>query len=262
MEMTRTPFIELGKSAFGGKTVRYGIRTGGFYLWPNLDDKSNERGVLNRSVLGINLNVTIEYRSAQPLGTPLSPRRRRREQRSSGEDSVESAQSDDINHEHGFVFAQIGALYYCADDDYDSDEGGPDRTDPDSDAFGTGPWWAATGFGAVVEVKHDGTPDAVWVVYNFYKAHEDSALIKGEHVPTLDDNDALLPHIGRLYKRCNEQFTVAKIADSLEDFKQPREEFRFEIAARDERQIVHAKLDGVHRHIQRQYINRSHRHAG
>lgn len=111
MEMTNTPLIELGTSACGGKTFGYGIRTGGYFLWPNLEDNPTDPSLLDRSMLGINLNVTVEYRSPQLLKTPLTPRRRRREQRSSGEDSVESADSTDPNHEHGFTFAQIGALY-------------------------------------------------------------------------------------------------------------------------------------------------------
>ncbi|EQL03093.1 hypothetical protein OCS_01193 [Ophiocordyceps sinensis CO18] len=261
MEMTRTPLIELGTSDYGGRTLSYGIRTGGHYLWPNVDNNPNEPGLLDRHVLGINLNVTVEYRRPQLLRAPLSARHRRREQPSSGEDSVESAESDDVHHEHGFAFAQIGALYFSGDD-FDDDSDSPiDWSDPDCEMMPGATAWVATGFGAVVEVKPDGRTGAVWVVYNFYEAHEENAHQKGEHIPVLDDDDALLPNIGRLYTNCTQQFTVAKIANSLEDLRRPRSGFTFDVAARDERQIVRAKLGGTPRLVQRQYIKRPPRPA-
>ncbi|EQL01986.1 hypothetical protein G6O67_001201 [Ophiocordyceps sinensis] len=256
------------------------------YLWPNLDDKPNEPGLLPRSILGINLNVPVEYRSAPPLDAPLSPRSRRRcEQRSSGEDSVESAESDDIHHEHGFAFAQLGSLHRFDEHGNDSDsDNPPDYMAPDFTLYKKHVYdpWICNGYGVVVEVDHRGRTGAVWVIYKFFKGlvplrdyeqrlHVDTlddndALLghlyeQGQHVDTLDDNDALLDHLGRLYPDCTEQFTVAKIADSLDDLRQPREGFCFDIEARTERQIVRAKLAGPQRLVQRQYIHRSHRHA-
>ncbi|PHH74532.1 hypothetical protein CDD82_4890 [Ophiocordyceps australis] len=262
MHFTRMPFIEVGTSNCGGKAVKYGFKASDNYLWTNLDNRPNEPGILGRSVLGINLNVNVEYRSPKLLSGPLLPRRRRREQRSSGEESVESAESDDMNHEHGFVFVQIGKLKYFDEHANDSDSDNPtDYTDPDLEKVTNDPW-ISTGFGVVVQVNSHGQTGAVWVIYNFF---EDLAPLKEdqgwEHIDCLDENDALLSHLGRLYPDCAEQFTVAKIANSLQDFRQTRNNFKFDIEARTERQIVRAKILGIHQLVQRQYINRSRQYA-
>ncbi|EQL01375.1 hypothetical protein OCS_02919 [Ophiocordyceps sinensis CO18] len=238
-EMTNSPFIFLGDSACGGKSIGYGIRTGAYFLWPNLDGAPEDPDMLDRSVLGINLNVEVEFRPSSGIREPLS----------SGEDSVESAEPDDVGHAQGFTFAQIGNLCVFADDWERAKNMSPDRI--------IGHSWDLTEFGAVVEVRPDGAFGAVWVIYGFYSDHPDDAAERGEHDPVFDANDDLLPHIGRLHRGCAEQFTVAKIANSLDDLRQPRSNFSFEIEARRECQIVRAKLMGPQRLILRQFINKS-----
>ncbi|EQL01686.1 hypothetical protein G6O67_000825 [Ophiocordyceps sinensis] len=248
MEMGNMPFIFLGSSDCGGKSIGYGIRPGAYYLWPNLDARPKDKFVLDRSVLGINFNVTVVFSPSESE----SPCGRDREG-SSSDDSVESTEPDDVNHGHGFTFAQIGALYIFADDWERAKDSGVDNI--------VGHAWRDTGFGVVVEVSPRAQLGAIWVIWNVYPPHPDDSSERAERVPTLDDNGSLLPDVGRLYDDSQAQFMVAKIADSLEDLKRPRTGFAFEGQVRHECQLVRAKLVGDHQQIMRQHISRSERQA-
>ncbi|KAK3938024.1 hypothetical protein QBC46DRAFT_356171 [Diplogelasinospora grovesii] len=206
-------FILLGESDFDGRNG-YALNAGAYYLWPNYEEKSSA-GLLERIVLGINTDVAIEFcetvGSSNPGTSTQSPRKRRQE-RSSGEDSVRSADSGDIAHSGGFLFLQIGALYAFAGDWAQTREKGTDAIIP-------GPW-RPTGFGVVVrlDAQGRGRQDGVYIIYNFYKDDENSLDPTRDHVPAYDTNGRPLPHIGRL-REGGQYFTVARIADSLRDLK-------------------------------------------
>lgn len=236
MGMGTMPFLFLGQSNHGGTMTGYGIRPGGSYLWPNLDEGPDDVDILHRGVLGINFNVRV-------IPTPASAPNRRLQAR------VDSAASDDANHGGGFTFAQIGALYVFGEDWNQARQQGIERV--------MGGNWRETGFGVVVEVDPYGRLGAIWVIWGVYAPDEDDTSQRGERMPMLDNEGSLLPDVGRLYPGAKTPFMVAKIANNLEALKSPPAWngliFTNQIA--HECQLVRAKLVG--NVLLRQYIARS-----
>ncbi|KAF4506538.1 hypothetical protein G6O67_006614 [Ophiocordyceps sinensis] len=73
-------------------------------------------------------------------------------------------------------------------------------------------------------------------------------------MPTADSNGRLLPRVGRLHDDSNEQFIMAKLADSLDHLREPREDFTFDVMSKHEHQLVRAKLFGDQAYIHRRNI--------
>ncbi|KAF7556624.1 hypothetical protein G7046_g6247 [Stylonectria norvegica] len=264
MEMNNMPFVILGESDFGGVFTCYGLEVGANYLWPNMDGRAPDKELMERNVLGINTDVHVEYGRVEPASSTSAARsRKRRQEHSSGDDSVRSANSDDLNTPGGFVFAQLGVLRAFAGADWAASSKDPKLVQ-------RGPW-DDTGFGVVVQLSPLGRPGAVWVIYNFYQEEELDPRMEPEDPYPVDESthpddfkrqhmrvdDAFYgyPRIGRLQKNNSEMFTVAKIADSLDDLKEGKR-FTFDVNSRKECQIVRAWVSaGPHgRFILRQWI--------
>ncbi|KAK0707069.1 hypothetical protein B0T26DRAFT_729057 [Lasiosphaeria miniovina] len=241
MEMLNNPFLILGESEFGGVCTGFGLQPGPAYLCPNLD--TMDEISTDRYLLGINTNVNVDYTST-PTDSRSSPKKRRQE-RSSGEDSTRSTTSEDFDVGNGFVFAQVGALYHFA---------GPNWKETEPNMVIKGPW-KPTGFGVVVQVDERGRPGSVYIIFNFYEWDDESGDRK--HTAVTDESGKVLPEIGRLHEKCTKTFTVAKIANSLKDLGPDK---RFEITPLHsiECQIVRAKVwsVGQGRYLLRQFIRK------
>ncbi|ROT34534.1 hypothetical protein SODALDRAFT_329785 [Sodiomyces alkalinus F11] len=241
MEMLNTPFCLLGESDFGNSGVftGYAMDPGPAYLWPNLESQ-HDVGLVSPNILGINLGVRVEgdFVLREGPATTVSPRKRRREEaRSSGEDTVRSADSRDADHPGGFIFVQLGALYA-----YNGTKPWAEARTLGRDTTIPGPW-RATGFGVVLEIDARGRPGAVWVIYNFHTIEDnDSDERKHCHIPTRAEGSvSTFPYIGRLTPACNETFTIAKIAESLAELKNESAKIDFRVMDTVERQIVRVK---------------------
>ncbi|KAK3369446.1 hypothetical protein B0T24DRAFT_360748 [Lasiosphaeria ovina] len=208
-------------------------------------------GILHRSILGINTNIPIEF--APPHDSGGSPSKRRYQQRSSGEDSVRSTDSGDVDYGHGFIFAQLGPLYAFTGP-HDWAEARKVMTYDDTIEMGH---WTATGFGVVTEIDKNGRPGAIWLIYNFYQDdYTDFGPITRTHKPVFDQETMQqLPEKGRLVEGCTTTFTVAKIAENLGQLGAGKS-FKIDVKEFDERQLVRVKIlaAGQGLHLIRQFI--------
>ncbi|KAK3374489.1 hypothetical protein B0T24DRAFT_626704 [Lasiosphaeria ovina] len=228
MEIRNHTFFLLGEAKLDGIFTCFGLNPGAFYLTPNMGTDDYTEGILYRSFLGINTNIPIEF--TPPLKI----------QRSSGEDSVRSTDSGDVDYGHGFVFAQLGPLYAFT---------GPRDWD---EARKT-----ATGFGVVTEIDKNGRSGAIWLIYNFYQdVYTDVGPITRTHKPVFDQETMQrLPEIGRLVKGCTTTFTVVRIAENLGQLGAGKS-FKIDLREFDERQLVRVKIlaAGQGSHLIRQFI--------
>ncbi|KAK0735144.1 hypothetical protein B0T26DRAFT_671327 [Lasiosphaeria miniovina] len=234
MEIWNHDFFLLGEAKLGGMFTCFGLIPGAFYLTPNMGADDHTEGILHRSILGINNNIPIEFVPPQDSG--VSPSKRRYQQRSSGEDSVRSTDSGDVDYGHGFIFAQLGPLYAFTGP-RDWVEGRKFMTYNDTIEMG---YWTATGFGVVTEIDKNG---------HF-------GPITRTHKPVFDQETMQqLPEIGRLVEGCTTTFTVAKIAENLGQLG-ARKSFKIDLKEFDERQLVRVKTlaAGQGLHLIRQFI--------
>lgn len=258
MEMYKLPpLVLLGESRFGNVFTGYALLPGSQALWPHLDIQPDDPALLHSSIMGINLNVHIDD-EPEPDYSAMSARRRRRQQaRSSGEDSVRSTDSDDIENRGGFTFVQIGSLYSFG-------SGWDEKRNKRVEDIIVGPW-LTTGFAVVVEIDVHGRLGPVWVIYSFYDRKDDleedfdydDATGYVAHIPTKDAAGNPLPHIGRPAEGCSGTFTVAKIANSLRELGQGHtRQFNFDVLSQCECQVVRAKIysTGQGRWLLRQFV--------
>lgn len=222
----------LGESSFGGVLTGYAISPGSYRLHSDISRKemSHPRNpsILNRHVLSMDRDpVTSEG--------PNSPRKRREENRSLGEDSaisLRSACSQDFKDTEPFCFLQLGSLKAC------SGQVWADVRDKGQEAINSA-HFEGNGYAVVVELSPSGYPRGpVYVVYNYhdYRQHNRKDLM--HHEP---------PHTRRLYPDCNQEFFLAKIADKLENLDTKL--FDFEVVEEHRRSIMRTKLDGVQQRI-------------
>ncbi|KAG4282469.1 hypothetical protein FPRO06_09142 [Fusarium proliferatum] len=224
--------IPIGHAKFGGVESYYAFEPAHRLLKPDCNESGPS--ILVKDILAINVKfnkartLSVSTGSPETSGFPLSapkitsnlakpekPNLRPRaltgpEQRS---DPVELARSEiDPNH---FVFAQLGLLYVYGED-YDHAKG------CGIDVLMEGVWWRNE-LVVVVRLDNKGNPGAVYVLY-----HPNSFV----EVEDYEDGEELAPeaedHVpGRLHPRCNEGFTLAKIANSLHELGHFGKEFRF-----------------------------------
>jgi len=180
------------------------------------ENTKDTRHLLLHNVLGINDNV--EPNLDETLRRRLNP--------SLSEESTEITNSDDYNQDAFHVFHQIGALMYY-DGDYNKDPGA---------AMADKSRWKDTGFAVVSDVT-SGRARGVWIVYDFFPVDED---ISGDRYHVDDSLDwGWLPNHEGEDDPTDDQFSVAKIADSLADLG-PEYELKLEHMLRHEPEIVHA----------------------
>ena len=127
----------------------------------------------------------------------------------------------------GFVFVQIGMLELCDDEEVNQDSLTIQRAAKSQ--------WHETGFAVVVEVQEYNKAGAVVFIYNFFPIDHHDA---GERYHTTYERKW-----GRLWYRCPEQFSVARIADSVDDLGWGKT-LAFDIWARHEVELVTVTLTG------------------
>ncbi|KAF5657299.1 hypothetical protein FCIRC_13311 [Fusarium circinatum] len=211
IDTNKLSWIPIGHAEFGGVESYYAFEPAHRFLEP--DFKQTGPSILGTDIL----SMTVK---CPPISKPEKPNPRPRaltgiEQQP---DPVELARNEiDPNH---FVFAQIGLLYVYGKD-YDHAKG------CGIDVLMDGPWWR-NDLVVVVRLDNKGNQGAVYVIWHanssVEKDHDD-----GEYY---DDGEPLAPeakdHVpGRLHPRCNEGFSLAKIANSVHELGQFDKEFRF-----------------------------------
>ncbi|CAM1509460.1 Fc.00g031990.m01.CDS01 [Cosmosporella sp. VM-42] len=272
MEMYNLPpLLLLGESQFGldNTSTGYALLPGNRALWPHLDMLPDDPTLLPQNILGINLKIHIDHEPGPDFSDMSSGHRRRHQERSSGEDTVRSTDSDDIQGHGGFVFVQIGVLYT-----FSSAGGWEEKRTKGLEAIMPGPW-LTTGFAVVVEIDVYGRLGGVWAIFNFHTDDEDEHEDEDEdededaseeedlddykpvQIPLTDESGNPLQHIGRLTDGSNKTFTVAKIANSVNDLELGHtRKFEFDVWSDKECQIVRAKVydAGQGRWLLRQFV--------
>ena len=189
------------------------------------------------NIMGISDNV-------EP-GLPRLTWRRRRNQNFS-EESTESTESDDYNPNAFHIFHQIGSLMYYV---------GNFKANPEK-AMRDEKNWAETGFAVVSDVT-PGRARGVWLIFDFYPFDD-----TGERCHFPNDFDwGYLPELDKFGKPQSDgdqteedQFSVAKIADSLSDLGADYE-FKFEHKLKHEPEFVRVVKSGEG-HLLRQLVDR------
>ncbi|KAK5990149.1 hypothetical protein PT974_08415 [Cladobotryum mycophilum] len=238
MEMQNVPFVRLGQASCGGVKTLYGLDPGIAYLWPNRDDEDETVGLMKRSVMVINTSISVDPPAPHVVAVP----QKRRRELGSSDDSTSSDQTV------SWPVAQLGALFVFQDSDSAIDN------EDDETRYK----WIPAGFGVVVRLDARGNPGAVYVIYDFLKDSDpEEPQAPPEPISYQKSDGRLLPpSIGRLREDMRDgcQFTIAKIAENLDELKNPIREFGFKVQFTDEREIVRAKIDpyGAH-YIKPQY---------
>ncbi|EQL03613.1 hypothetical protein OCS_00693 [Ophiocordyceps sinensis CO18] len=239
----------LGESDFGGVLTGYSIEGYPNCLYPDISRQEmsnpNGPGLLNGAVLSMDRNHDLS-RPAIQAQDPTTPRKRREQNRRSGEDLapyIRSATGDDFEDKEPFCFFQIGSLLACTGQEWaDVREQGQEEV---NDAE-----WEATGYVVVVELRHGYPQGPVYLVYNFHEIQHEPG-VPGPLPVEINWKDAMhheLPHIRRLYPNCNQKFFLAKIADKL-DYLDTFVPFNFEVIEENRRPIIRAKLSETPRLI-------------
>ncbi|KAF5646668.1 uncharacterized protein FTJAE_1958 [Fusarium tjaetaba] len=224
--------IPIGYAKFGGVESYYAFEPAHRLLKPDCNESGPS--ILFKDILAINVKFdkarTLSVSSGSPETTGLSlsapeiPSNLARPEKpylrpraltgpEQQPDPVELARNEiDPNH---FVFAQLGLLYVYGGE-YDHAKG------CGVDVLWEGPWWR-NDLRVVVRLDNKGKPGAVYVLY-----HPNSTI----DVEDYDDEVELAPeakdHVpGRLHPRCDEGFSLAKIANSLDELGHFDKEFRF-----------------------------------
>ncbi|KJZ79471.1 hypothetical protein HIM_00940 [Hirsutella minnesotensis 3608] len=239
-----TPYITAGTSTFGGMKKTYVIQTTETpYLYPHRDFQFHKEidGILDREMLVIKYDdVVDDGLGNNPSSYPtLTARKRRRGNRSDNSDnSNSSAETDDAFTGDHMVFLQIGSLHVF--------EG--DETAIEDMRDGKHPEKALqpTNFGVVVEITSRCDLGSVYAIYKFVEQNRDDWDQPNVHVRKYGNNGKCLPCIGRLYDGCKETFTVAKIAEKIEDLRKGERNFHFAVKNRtQECRIARAIRRGV-----------------
>ncbi|KAK3336765.1 hypothetical protein B0T19DRAFT_396476 [Cercophora scortea] len=265
MKTCNTPFCFLGQSDFGGVPGSYGLEPSSDYLRPNLET-AETKSLVHHSILSVNASTHVDddVETTPKPGIRHSSDKNKSAQPSPGEDSIslggssssadsgrrgsweswrwdmadaatpcsESSEGYGIgDDENGFLFAQLGRLHVSA--------GQRDG------AMSEGPW-VPTNYGVVVEINKQGKPGAVYILLNLHNGRS--------FIPLFDGQGRRHSHIGRLTKDSSKTFTLAKIANTPQEFAQASMDFEtkgtvkrlnFEVISDSECRIVHPTVDQI-----------------
>lgn len=201
------PFRLIGEADFGGIFTGYGLDPGTIYLWPNFELETDPQ-LVSRNILAINTNIKVEgtfierHGDALPAAIQVSPQKRRREDDSSGGESIRSTDSDDADLPGGFLFVQIGSLIA-----YTGDWAKTQALGRGDIVAGS---WTATEYGVVLQIDSRGRPGSVWVIYNFHNEDEEGRCPRAALMfsPTLGGSlgnvtrHSPLPRLLRTWRSC------------------------------------------------------------
>jgi hypothetical protein len=147
--------------------------------------KDEEGELLPPTFLGVSFNVM-----------PSNTGTQRSRKNNMSEESNASANSDDA-HTSGFAFFQLGHMQYF-----------PGNIQSKSDLVSNK--WKDTGFAVGIQLGRAGTPEDVWVFFNFHPQDEED----GERSLYQDDNGGYLPGHN------SKPFACARIASGINSLKQ------------------------------------------
>ncbi|KAM0345934.1 hypothetical protein ACHAPU_005987 [Fusarium lateritium] len=252
MDIYDMPFVTIGETDFGGVLTGYGFTLSPRYLEPS--QRVSGHGVTDDMILAMNIDVPYppsrstsvhsnEGTSTRSRGSSYSmpsvehthPRPRPRAP--SATSAVHQARGEiDPNH---FVFAQLGVLHVYSKDWEQAQARGPSGMFQDT-------WWT-NGFAIVVRLSEKGVPGAVYALYS----HDQQPGLKDDdddnddydNYDDVEDSPEAANHIpGHLHPRSNEEFRLAKVADSLTELGDHNKRFSFIPITLNEDPIVRVKL--------------------
>ncbi|KAF5249611.1 hypothetical protein FANTH_5118 [Fusarium anthophilum] len=252
MDTCNLSSVPIGHAKFGGVESYYVFEPAHRFLEPEFRQTGP-------SILGTDiLSMTVKFGKARALsvssGSPETthsgpnmssnlskpekpnPRPRALTGPEQQPDPVELARNEiDPNH---FVFAQIGLLYVYGKD-YDHAKG------CSIDVLKEGPWWQ-NALVVVVRLDKKGNQGAVYVIWHANSIIEEDEADDDDY-DDYDDGEELAPetkdHVpGRLHPRCNEGFSLAKIANSVHELGQFDKEFHFLPITKTSSVIHHAQF--------------------
>ncbi|KAF5968720.1 hypothetical protein FCOIX_11271 [Fusarium coicis] len=249
------PWIPIGRSKYGGVSTYYAFKPKADYLRPDLvvpgpdvigdyilamklESKtrsssglapaSTSSNVFNPSSRPTSVGETAYLRERASTATTFSPTNF----------SPTKENPNKASDKDGYlVFAQIGTLYVYGGKYFDANPKNMPK-------INKGPWWL-NGFAVVVQLSNKGQPGAVYVVYNDapskkvkYKEYD------GPDEELLTDLDgAAANHVpGKLHPKMKVQFTVAKIAESMNNLGNLMNVFNFEEVATEKRPIQSTRI--------------------
>ncbi|KAK5990139.1 hypothetical protein PT974_08405 [Cladobotryum mycophilum] len=220
MEMQNTSSVPIGHASRGGVHTSYHFLPGVNNLYPHYGGRGITPGVMDSAILAINTDVLVEDYTPED-----GPSRNASKCQGSGTESIAPEDSTSHNNSGTWVFAQIGQLFALV-----------------------GWVWEPTDFVVVVRLDGRGNPGAVYAIYSFFHFPDDYYRDDKtpRHIDVAGESSRLPPYVRRLTRNMKDvgQFTVARIADNLQELNDPERSFTFDIEHTDERQIVRAKLIG------------------
>ncbi|KAF5596603.1 hypothetical protein FPCIR_3951 [Fusarium pseudocircinatum] len=232
MDTYNLPSIPLGYANFGGVGSYYVFEPAHRCIKPD----RNETGpsVMGKHILAMTVRLMDSHagsetssssgtqassssrsRASSVFSRPEKPQHKSRASTGSAQQANPVTQARNEIDPNNFVFAQLGILYVFGGDGQAARRLGPK-------VLSQGPWWR-NDLRVVVRLDSKGKPGAVYVLY-----HPNSSI----EVEDDSDDVELAPeaeyHVpGRLHPRCNEGFTLAKVANSLKELGEFNKEFRF-----------------------------------
>jgi hypothetical protein len=224
VELRGVETVALGYTRVDGGRLNCRLVPCAYFLWPNKDCPMSTPGLLEKVVLGVNLDIHIKPICQDQPKDSESESRRRKGDGSSGEESVVSADTTQIRRENGFAFVQLGMLQV-----------------QEPSEVGT---WMSTRYGVVARLNVHGKAGEIYLIYNFHvdPAAEDEPINFREHVQVLDESGQFRHDICRVGN--SQRFTIARIGHSLEDLAAGKS-FEIAVVETEECQLVRARrLEG------------------
>lgn len=247
MEM---PWVPIGRSQFGGVGTFYAFK-------PRVDYLRPDRVESGPDVVGdymLTMKLTSKTRAASGLAPASSSSNvfnpssrstsvgeaaytRARASTASNFSPTKENPTQVSDQDEYLVFAQIGTLFVFGGDYIDV-------SPKTMSKINQGPWWL-NGFAVVVELNKKGQPGAVYVVYNDAPPNQ----VKYEEYAGPDDElltdrtgAAAYHEPGKLHPKMKAKFTVAKIADSMNNLGFLSNVFFFKEITKEKRQIQSTKI--------------------
>ncbi|CAG9987950.1 unnamed protein product [Clonostachys byssicola] len=247
------PDFLVGESRFGGTLTGYAIQPNPCAFNPDepFDEISEAESAmtLDPAVVAIDVATVSSQQSPPPVDPPglSSPQKRRRENRSSGEDSIasmRSANSDDFLDTEPDVFYQVGALMCCTGKEWMKVR---DKSVQDKLVYNMWDSWQPTGYSVVVKLNKDGYPTGPVFAICAYTSeiYRMDPHLEVEQIEQIEYQHYILQsHLGSLYPGCDTKFFLAQMAEKLEDLHHGVE-FNFDIKAEKKCMVQSTKLVGV-----------------
>ncbi|CAH0050532.1 unnamed protein product [Clonostachys solani] len=247
------PDFLVGESRFGGTLTGYAIRVNPRAFHPDepFDEISDAETAitLDPAIVAIDIDTTPSRPSPPSVDLPAlsTSQKRRRENRSPGEDSaasMRSANSDDFLDTEPDVFCQVGTLRYCTGKDWMEVR---DKSVQDKPVYHMWDSWQETGYSVVVKLDRNGyaTGPVFAICASSYEKPTIMDDLDVEEFEMLEWEDSIRQsHLGSLYPGCDTKFFLAQMAEKLENLHHGVE-FNFDIKSHNKSLVQLTKLVGA-----------------